>query len=214
MTHRRALVAGAALVTVLGLSACNQAPGAAAYVGDTHISTEQVQDEGAEVIAAASSVVQTPLDPTEVNRRQVNRLVTERLVDVEAERRGVTVTDSEVDALLTQAVGTGNRAEFEAQLAAGQLVPPSQIDAFARTVALNQKLIAAVAPGAAEAAGTAAIVKVLGDLSNELGTGVSPRYGTWDPSDLVVTLPPADLSTPVPVVMPSAEVTSGSVQTN
>jgi hypothetical protein len=212
--RRKTLLAGAALVAVVGLSACNEAPGAAAYVGDTHISTEQVQDDGAEVIAAAGPASQTPLDGAEVNRRQVNRLVTQRLVEIAAERRGVTVSDSEVDALITQAVGTGTRAEFETQLAAAQLVPPSEIDTFARTVALNQKLAAKIAPGADEAATNAALVKELGALSEEIGTGVSPRFGTWVPSDLTVGLPPDDLSTPVPVVTPDQQVTTGSVQTD
>ena len=206
--NRKPLVMAAAGLALLGLSACNPVPGDAAYVGDHRIAVSEVQDDTAEVIAAAAGVTQDPLDPTEVNRRQVNRLVTEQLVAEQAARRGIDVTDAEVDGLLAQAIGRSDRAGFEAQLAASQLVPPSRLDSFARTVALNQKLMDGLVPGGDESAKTAALVEQLGALSAELGTGVAARFGTWDPSQLTVGLPPNDLSTPAP----QAQVTGGTVQ--
>ena len=142
--NRKPLAIGVVALALVGLSACTPRPGAAAYVGADKITVEQVQADGAEVIAAAAKAGQTKLDAAEVNRRQVNRLVTERLIAVEAARRGITVSDAEVDALLRQAIGTTDRATFENQLAASQLVPPSRLDAFAATVALNQKVVATV----------------------------------------------------------------------
>ena len=153
------------------------------------------------MLAAAAQVSENPLDAAEVNRRQVNRLITQVLIQEEADRRGVTVTEAEVDRLLQQAIGGGERDDFAAQLAAGQLVPPSRLDEFARTVALNEKLLPVVAPDVTDQnAQTAALIEVLGELSVELGTGVSPRYGSWDPADLTVALPPNDISSPAPAV--------------
>lgn len=200
-----AVLVGAALATA-GLAACTPRPGAAAYVGSDRLTSTQVQSQTAEVIAAATAAGQTGLDPAEVNRRQIDRFVTDRLVAVEAERRGITVTDAEVEALIEQAAGSTNATTFANQLAASQLVPPSALDDFARTVALNQKLSAAIAPNAGQTAQAAAVVAVLSKLSTQLGTGVSPRYGAWDATDLTVALPPDDLSTPAP----SATTTSGT----
>ena len=206
---RKPFVIGAVAVTLIGLSACTPRTGAAAYVGDDRITVEQVQTDSLEVIAAAAKVSETALDATEVNRRQVNQLVTDRLITTLAERRGIVVSEAEVDALVRQAIGTSDRATFANQLAVSQLVPPSRLESFARTVALNQKVSAEIGPGLAPAAQTTLIIKALGDLSVELGTGVSQRYGTWNAQDLTVALPPNDLSVPaVPV-----QVTSGTVET-
>ena len=199
MRRRRRLVTLAVVATVLAsLSACTARPGAAAYVGGYRIPVSTVQSDSAEVIAAAAQVGQTGLDPSEVNRRQVNRLVTDRLIRIEAARRGITVSDAEVDTLLAQAAGDSSPATFANQLAASQLVPPSGLTEFAQTVALNQKLLAEIAPNASQTVQTDELVKLLGALSTQLGTGVSPRYGVWDPGSLSVDLPPDDLSTPAP----------------
>jgi hypothetical protein len=207
---RKPFVIAAVSIAMLGLSACATSPGTAATVGEHRITTEQVQADSTEVLAAAGRVGETPLDPAEVNRRQVNRLVTAELVDVAAEREGVTVTDAEIDALLLQAVGATDRATFADQLALNQLVPPSALEDFARTVALNQKLLEKTAPGAAEQAQAVAVVDVLGKLSTELGTDVSPRFGTWSPSDVSVGLPPNDISSPAPAATQLASGTVGS----
>lgn len=198
--RRRAAVAvlvGAVLAPT-GLAACTPRPGSAAYVGDDRLTVNQVESDTRAVLAAAASSGQTGLDPAEVNRRQVDRFVTDRLITVAAQRRGITVSDAEVDALIRQAAGTTDTATFADQLAASQLVPPGDLDAFARSVALNQKLVAAIAPGASATAQNTAIVSALGELSSQLGTGVSPRYGAWDPTQLTVALPPDDLSKPAP----------------
>jgi hypothetical protein len=210
---RRAVVAIAAAALVpLALASC-AAPraGAAAYVGDDRIMVEDVQDATAEIVAAAERLDTVEgLDTTEINRRAVNRFVNERLVLEAAERAQLTVSDAEAAALLDEAVAGGDLAAFADQIAVSQLVPPSQLDAFVRTVALNQKLLQVLAPGADEAAQNSAVVEALGALSTELGTGVSPRYGTWDPTDLSVTLPENDLSTPEPLPTSIISGTTGA----
>jgi len=206
--NRKPLVVGAIALTLVALSSCTNKTGAAGYVGSTRLPVSTVQSETAEVLAAATGVTQNQLDASEVNRRQVNRWITEQLILAEAARLGITVSDGEVDALIRSAIGSGDRTAFVKQLAASQLVPPSKLTDFARTVALNQRISAKLAPGAPQTAQTYAIVKELGKLSIQLGTGVSARYGTWDPTALTVALPPNDLSTPAPI----AQVTSGTVQ--
>ena len=210
---RRAVLAGVALVATVGLAGCSDQPGSAAHVGDAQISTTQVHDASAEVIQAASGLLQVPLDPAEVNRRQVNRLVTAELIEVAAQRRNLSVSEAEVDALLRQAAGSASGGEFEAQIAASQLVPPSELRDFARAVALNQKLAVVLVPKGDEAAQADAIVEELGAISEELGTAVAARFGTWDASQLSVGLPPDDLSAPLPVD-PNAQITTGDVRSD
>lgn len=189
-------VAAAAAV----LAACSGGTaGAAATVGDTVITETQVQADTAEVVAIAQAVG-TQVNTASVAREQVRRLVTAELVSVQADRKGISVTQGEIDAAIDQVAATtpGGRDALVQQLAAQNGVPPSAFNSFVETFLLQQKLIVETGIASQQEA-QQQVLKDLAALSDELGVEVSPRYGAWDASQLRVGAPPLDLSSPAPV---------------
>lgn len=201
---------------VLALTACTPRPGAAAVVGDARITDDQVQSATAEVLEIATQLGASGVGPDDINRRQINRMVTDELIVVAAQRAGVTATDAEVEALIAEASIGQERDVFIREFTVSQQVPPSEFTDYVRTVVLNRKLLTSGPAGQSEQEATAALVSRLGELSTELDTAVSPRYGSWDPADLSVTLPPNDLSKPQPLDPKDGElqIIEGSSQAN
>jgi hypothetical protein len=188
----RVLVA-LAMVGLL-LAGCSDQPGSAAVVGDTAITENQVQDDAAEVIAAAETAGGLEVETALVTAEQVRRLVEAELVAELADRRGISVTAGEVDRSIEEvSAQVGGREALDAQLAAQAGVPPSALESFVITFLLKEALIADYGladRGAAEAQ----LIADLGALSQEWGTEVSPRYGTWNPETVRVSERPGDLA--------------------
>lgn len=189
-------MAVAALTLALFLTSCaaTASAGAAATVGDLEISNDTVTAQVNAVQQAKLGSSGMP-DAALVND-VLQRLVITDLVTVAAQRKGVSATQGQVD----QA-----RAAAEAQLGGpGSLikafldsnVPEGAIDDQLRTSVLVQELGAALVPGTDVQAQQQAVFGYVVALSDELGTQVSPRYGTWDAQNLQIGPVPSDLSTP------------------
>ena len=191
---RGVAVAAAALALFLSSCASTASAGAAATVGDLEISNDTLTSQVNAVQQAKLGSSGMP-DAALVND-VLQRLVITDLVTVAAERNGVSATQGQVD----QA-----RAGAEAQLGGpGSLikafldsnVPESAIDDQLRISVLVQGLGGALAPQADAQGQQQAVFEYVVALSNELGTQVSPRYGTWDAQQLQIGPVPSDLSAP------------------
>ena len=146
----------AAALAALVLTGCGTPvrAGAAAVVGDTSISTEQLAgyvDAGLRDPAAAQ---QLGGDRAAYQRDVLNRLVNTRIVEVAAQRHGVTVTPGDVDAQYAQIEqSVGGPEQLKTQAAAAGLTL-DQVRELARTraltVALGDKLTAKEEPTAAQ----------------------------------------------------------------
>ena len=182
-------------MAVLGLTltACDPAKaGAAAVVGSNRISERTVSDT-AQAVYKVQGTEQIP--QAELNREIVRRMVTAQLVEELAKREDVTVTQGEVDDLIQQAIQGSTRQALTDQLAQQAGVAPAEVNAYARNFLLRQKLDEKFGNGNADQ-GHAAVTAKLGALSKEVGTEVSPRYGTWDAGSASVKPPTDDLSKP------------------
>jgi len=192
---RRALAAAIVAASALLLSACgNQQAGSAATLGDTRISDAALSAQVQEILAAKGQPV-TSVDQS-LTAQTLGRMITLEVVDRLAEREGVTVTQGQVDEQLAAAVAqTGDMAALE-QVYVEQSIAPSQIESFVTLNIQAQELGIALLPsGTAEEQGQA-VFEAASALSEELDTTVSPRYGTWDASQLALGPVPDDLSTP------------------
>ncbi|MGA0208775.1 MAG: SurA N-terminal domain-containing protein [Candidatus Nanopelagicales bacterium] len=188
----RAAVATVAALLVTGCGTA--APGAAAIVGSERISerdlTQKVEQvlraQGRPVDSASEALVVTTLD----------RLITTSLVEQFAQQEGVGVTQGELDATIAGYVESiGGQQAFDAALLQQDITPESIPDLF-RVNLLAQKLGLALEPmGSPEAQSTAVVIAVA-EFSEEVGTSVSPRYGTWDPMNVSIAAIPNDLSIP------------------
>ncbi|HEY5187197.1 MAG TPA: hypothetical protein VIM19_20400 [Actinomycetes bacterium] len=193
----RKLITGAVLVAaVVGLSACNPAEaGSAAVVGPNRVTETVIMQDAKEVLAQIQA--QNAIAPSTdlLLRELVQRQVDIRLYNAAAVREGITVTQGQVEALITQA---GGRANVEKSFATAdqQWVPASGVDDAARVFLIQQGLVEKLAPGKSTTEQAAALQKYLADLSKQVGVSVSPRYGSWDAAKASVVAPVNDLSSP------------------
>lgn len=188
----RAAVAAVAALLVTGCSTA--APGAAAVVGSDRISERELTQKVEQVLRAQGRPVDSASEALVVTT--LDRLITTSLVEQFAEREGVSVTQGELDATVAGYVeSTGGRQAFESALLQQDIAPQSVPDLF-RVNLLAQKLGIVLDPmGSPEAQSTAVVIAVAG-FSEEVGTTVSPRYGTWDPMNVSIAAIPNDLSIP------------------
>jgi len=194
MSRRISAIAGLAGMALV-LAGCGSAsPGAAAIIGQDRISerdlTEQVQEvlraQGRALDTASQALVATTLD----------RMITTSLVEQLAEREGIEVTQGELDTTLANfAEASGGQEAFEQSLLQQDLAP-DDIPEIIRVNILAQKLGFALDPNGTPETQNASIFTAVTNFSQEIGTEVSPRYGSWDPVSLAVGAAPDDLSVP------------------
>lgn len=190
---RRIAAALALALLTLALTACDPAEsGSAAVVGDSRITERYVNDTASESLAALGDSADQ-VDVAAMNRQIVQTAVANRLIFALAEQEGVTVSQSDVEKLLDSASADEGREELELQLAQTG-VPPSQVDALAEQIALQQALLDSFSDDQAEAQDL--VGDALRELAAELGVSVSPRYGEWDPDALEIINVTTPLTTP------------------
>jgi hypothetical protein len=198
-TTRRAAVALLAAGAVLALAGCATTPkaGSAAVVGEARLTDAELATQAQDVLVAMGSKLPEGTTEADINRRVISAFVQGELIDVAAQREGVTITPAQVDDLKAQAVEQSKgQSALEKGLATSLGIPPSGVDGFVRTKLQVDGLVNKLGKGDTNA-GSSAAAAYLGKLATELGTEVSPRYGTWSPQQLGVGLPPTDLSKPI-----------------
>ena len=188
---------GAIAAGALVLSGCASAtPGAAAIVGNERISERQLTEQVEQVLVAQGRPVDSASEALVVTT--LDRMITSLLVEQIAEEQGIEVTQGELDATIAQyAAASGGEQAFKDTLLAQDLAPDDIEDLF-RVNILAQKMGMILDPGGTPDSQSAAIFAAVTAFSQEAGTEVSPRYGSWDPAGLVVGPPPNDLFAPIP----------------
>lgn len=185
----------AAVIGALVLSGCGStAPGAAAVVGDDRISERELNTQVEQVLRAQGRPVDSASEALVVTT--LDRMITTSLVEQLATQEGVEVTQGELDATLANyAEATGGQEAFEELLIQQDLAPESIEDLF-RVNILAQKLGMELDPMGSPEAQSSAVLAAVSQFSAEVGTSVSPRYGTWDGATLTVGAIANDLSVP------------------
>ena len=193
--RRLVLAAAAATMSVLALSACGTSPaGDAATMGDTGIPDDWLRDEVEAILVAKGQPVTSPAQG--LVQQTLGRMITMYLVNDLAEREGVLVTEGNIDEMMANYDSqVGGRQEVE-NVFLEQNIAPSQIRAILKLQMQAQNLGIKLDPhGSAEEQGQAVFDEVV-QLSDELDTTVSPRYGTWESQSLSIGPVPNDLSSP------------------
>ena len=206
--RRRAGLAVTAAAALLALAGCGQVPlaGSAAVVGDQRITDTQVADAATAVTSALGGRAPDG-DTPRLNRAIVTLYVQSALLGAAAQKEGIVVTTGRVAEVRDELAEQNGGPEGFITFAAERSVPPSGIDVVIRNSLEYQALAEKLAPDqSAEEQGKAAD-EYLAALSRDLGTEVSPRFGTWDAAKLTVGSPPDDLSSPIaatPIPLPQA----------
>ena len=187
-----AVIAGT-VVASMTLTGCGASTsGAAAVFGDTRISEQTLTSTVQEVLVAQQKSPNT--SDAALTSAVLGRLVTSELVDQLAAEAGVTVTQGAIDSTLQGYVQQAGGEAAVQDILLQRNVAPSQIEAFVRTNVLAQLLGQALAPQAGIEGQSDAVVAAIIETSLVVGTEVSPRFGTWEPTKLTIGPVPNDLS--------------------
>jgi SurA N-terminal domain len=175
----------AAAVSLLALTACNpMEPGAAAIVGTTRISEQQLAQEVEAILQAQGQ----PTDRADASLTSttLGRMVIIELVRQAAAKAGVAITQGDIDTTFDAYLKeTGGQQQVE-QVFVQQNIAPSQIEDIIVLNLQAQALGRILLPnGDAQAQGQE-LARQLGTFSVEQGTTISPRYGAWEPDTLKI----------------------------
>jgi hypothetical protein len=186
-TRRRltAIVGIGVIAVAIGLSGCSTpTAGAAAVVGDQRISESTLNAEVQSVLALQG--LPSTDSTNELISSTLDQMITGILVNELASREKIEVTQGEIDNLRLQYITQAGGSEaFEAQIGQ-QGIAIEDVDSIIRVNIQVSKLGDVLAPNAEPDAKSAAVFVAISELSSELGTEVSPRFGTWDPENLTV----------------------------
>jgi hypothetical protein len=192
---KRPLAAALIAVSVLLVSSCSSMQaGSAATSTLGNVTERDLTEQVQEALTAEGQNADEP--NASLTIKTLNRLVLGQLVGNLASRMGITVTQGQVDSQLAtyEAENGGQQAVANAFVTNG--IPPSQIT----TVILINLQAAAIAqallPNGTQQEQNAALTKALSALSEEVQVQISPRFGTWDPTQIMVGPPAFDLSAP------------------
>lgn len=184
--HRLTAIVGIGVIAVaIGLSGCSTpTAGAAAVVGDQRISESTLNAEVQSVLALQG--LPSTDSTNELISSTLDQMITGILVNELASREKIEVTQGEIDNLRLQYITQAGGSEaFEAQIGQ-QGIAIEDVDSIIRVNIQVSKLGDVLAPNAEPDAKSAAVFVAISELSSELGTEVSPRFGTWDPENLTV----------------------------
>lgn len=193
---RRLSLAAAALATAVAvLTGCaNQEAGSAATFSDARIAESDLNAAVAAVLEAKGQATSTP--DLILVQQTLGRMITQRLVSELADREGVVISQGKLDEMRVNYEEQIGSSEALEQAFLQENVAPSQVEAVLRLQLEAQELGYVLNPrGSADEQGMA-VFEAIGELSEELDTTVSPRFGTWDPTTLSLGAVPSDLSTP------------------
>jgi len=209
--RRPIALAAAASLAVLALAGCSNQAGVASQVGSTTITDRQVADLVAEVKAQNAKVAGSSFDEKSTTANVVAFLTQKQILEQAAAQEGVTVTQGDIDKLLTQAEAqVGSRQKVVDTVFTNVGLPSSQVDAYVRYELLQSGLVAKLAPGVSDTTQQSkALSDYLAKFDAQLGVEVSPRFGTWTgvalgpvPNDL--SFDPAAAASASPTPQPSA----------
>lgn len=194
--HRLVAIVGVGVIAaIIGLSGCGTpTAGAAAVVGDQRISEDALNSEVQSVLSLQG--LPATDSSNELITSTLNQMITSILIDELASREKVEVTQGEIDDLRLQYIAqAGGDEEFEAQIGQ-QGISIADVDSIIRVNIQVSKLGDALSPNGEPDAQSGAVFIAISELSSEIGTEVSPRFGTWDPENLTVGPSANSLSEP------------------
>jgi hypothetical protein len=190
-----AIVGIGVIAATIGLSGCGTpTAGAAAVVGEQRISEATLNSEVQSVLSLQG--LPATDSSNELITSTLNQMITTILVNELASREKIEVTQGEIDDLRLQYIAQAGGVEaFESQISQ-QGIAIDDVDSIIRVNIQVSQLGDVLSPNTEPDAKSAAVFLALSELSSEIGTEVSPRFGTWDPENLTVGPSANSLSEP------------------
>ena len=188
------------------LTGCTESPklaGSAVVINGKVIPSSAVSDRvdkvRAQIQVTDPALINEVPSLIQINQRAVDHFVLVSLLEEVVAREGIKVTDRDVAAYRDEVFTQYAKETIEAQLAAQNAVPADDVDGFMYEILVQRALMDKLAPGADKQTRTQALFDYLTNLSQELDVELNPRFGKWDPSNLIST--PGDQTLAVPLTV-------------
>jgi hypothetical protein len=197
------LVLGVAVLT--GCSDSLKLAGSAVVINGKVIPASAVADRvdkvRAQIQITDPSLINEVPSLIQINQRAVDHFVLDALLEEVVAREGIKITDRDVAAYRDDVFAQYAKETIEAQLASQNAVPADDVDGFMYEILVQRALMEKLAPGADKQTRNLALFDYLTKLSQELNVELNPRFGTWDPSNLISTPGDQTLSVPLPIAL-------------
>ena len=175
--------------SLIFLTSCNAST--AAQIGDTKISTQDLQSRIAEILSERAKYDTSGMQLStgeELNRSETRFLVIATIFEKIAAKNGIKITQAMKDAKKAEIFNSlGGQAQLGTALVSAQLAP-SDFDLYIQAILISDKLQElAIASGVSEANAGAAIQQLIAEFSKSEKIVINPQFGKWDAStaDLV-----------------------------
>lgn len=194
------------ILGVAVLTGCSDSPklaGSAVIVNGKVIPASAVADRvdkvRAQIQVTDPSLLSEVPSLIQINQRAVDNFVRASLFEEAVAREGIKITDRDVAAYRDEVFSQYSQESIEAQLVAQNAVPAENVADFMYEIMVQRILMEKLAPGADNQTQFLAMTDYLTSLSDELGVELNPRFGKWDPSNLISTPGDETLAVPLPI---------------
>lgn len=195
------LVLGVAVLT--GCSDSPKLAGSAVVVNGKVILASTVSDRvdkvRAQIQVTDPALITEVPSLMQINQRAVDHFVLVSLLEEVVAREGINITDLDVAAYKDEIFAQYAKETIEAQLVSQNAVPADDVDGFMYEILVQRALMDKLAPGADRQTRTTALFDYLTILSQELNVELNPRFGKWDPTNLMSTPGDETLAVPLPL---------------
>lgn len=188
------------------LTGCSDSPklaGSAVVINGKVVSAsavaERVDKVRAQILVTEPALMSEIPSLVQINQRAVDHFIRASLFEEAVAREGIKVTDRDVSSYRDEVFTQYSQESVEAQLLTQNAVPAEKVDEFMREIMIQRILMEKLAPGADNQTQFLAMTDYLTALSDELGVELNPRFGKWDPSNLISTPGDETLAVPLPI---------------
>ena len=188
------------------LTGCSDSPklaGSAVVINGNVVSASSVADRvdkvRAQIQVTDPSLISEVPSLIQINQRAVDHFIRAALFEEVVAREGINVTQRDVEAYRDEVFAQYAKETIEAQLVSQNAVPADDVEGFMREIMIQRILMEKLAPGADNQTQFLAMTDYLTALSDELGVELNPRFGSWDPSNLITTPGDQTLAVPLPI---------------
>ena len=161
--------------------------------------SERVDKVRAQIQVTDPSLIREVPSLIQINQRAVDHFVLVSLLEEVVAREGINITDLDVAAYRDEVFAQYAQETIEAQLVSQNAVPADDVNGFMYEIMVQRILMEKPSPGADIQTQYAAKTDYLTSLSEELGVELNPRFGKWDPDNLISTPGDKTLAVPLPI---------------
>lgn len=174
----------AGLLTLIILTACGQM-GSGVAIGDTEISSAQIQKYVDEILSERAKVDTSQMNlesGAQLSRTQAQFQIITNILDQVIADKKISITPADVAARRAEIVLQQGGEDQMPQALVSASLAPSNLDKYIKIIMISEKLNEfIIAEGATPESAGEVLTKLVTDTAKKLGVSVNERYGKWNP---------------------------------